>query len=135
MISPEGLKHLNREAAVRSAAEGKEPVLLTEEDWQSAVEFIGAGVAPAWIKNIPYLGDLEDWQEEMGDAREFEIVETLFHDITGYNLRNAGGPALSVYDWARKCRDLCAEHGPLYFILVSAYQFQGYTDVLKLSKN
>ena len=135
MISPEGLKHLNREAAVAAAERNAEPVLLGLEDWTAAISEIIQGNVPEWFRNMPFLGDIEDWREacaELGEEpAEYEIVEEIFHDITGHNLRDAGGPALSIWAYANKCLELCKEHGPLWFAITNGYQFQAYTAAMK----
>ena len=136
MISPEGLKHLNREAAVAAAERDATPVLLTSEDWQSAIDAIDNGEIPEWFRNMPFLGDIEMWSEECAklhglEPAEYETVDHLFHDITGHNLRDAGGPALSILSYAHRCKELTDEHGPLLFAITDGYQFQAYTAVLR----
>lgn len=137
MISPEGLKHLNREAAVAAAERSAMPVLLTSEDWQAAIDEINEGSVPEWFRKMPFLGDIDMWSEEYAKLYghppidEYEKVDDLFHDITGYNLRDAGGPALSILSYAQKCKALTDEHGPLLFAITDGYQFQAYTAVLR----
>jgi len=137
MISPEGLKHLNREAAVAAAERNAEPVLLGVEDWNAATSEIIQGRVPEWFRKMPFIGDIKMWSEECANLHgrpvaEYEVVEEIFHDITGYNLTDAGGPALSILELAERCKELCAEHGPLLFAITNGYQFQAYTAVLRV---
>ncbi len=135
MISPEGLAHLNREVAVDAAARNVQPVLLGLDDWTAATEEIIRGSVPEWFRKMPFIGDIDGWRDAcIADGKEpdeFEVVDELFHDITGHNLSDAGGPALSILGLAKSCERLCEEHGSLYFAITSGYQFQAYTTVMR----
>jgi hypothetical protein len=76
----------NQEAAAKAADERREPFVVEEADVDRWKALVAAGLPPKLP--FPDLGDYtpDGWEE----------LEEFFVDSTGWDLHDAGGPAMSV---------------------------------------
>jgi len=88
-MSLQAIQQLNEEIAAKAAAERAEPFRVQPEDCERWAESISRGIAP----RIPFpnLGSYE--------PEGWELLEELFVDKTGFNLHDAGGPAMSIAEF------------------------------------
>jgi hypothetical protein len=110
MMSLSAIEQLNEEIAAEAAAEGRYPFVVDSHDierWRRAVD---VGEPPGFP--FPNLGyhEPEGWVE----------LERMFVDATGWDLYDAGGPAMSIAEFVN-----ALEPGFGYAI-VETGQFQVY---------
>lgn len=86
MMSHESIRALSREAAEAAADEGRVPFTVGREDLEDWRSVLDSGKAPRLP--FPNLGDYR--------PEGYELVDWHFVDKTGFDLWDAGGPALSV---------------------------------------
>lgn len=122
MLSIDTIIEMGREIMEQAAEEGREPLILTATDWLVDLDRCVGGAMPERMRRIPNLGD-PDYLTEHLDG-QWELVETLFVDKTGWDLWDAGGPALSVGSFCKEALRLTQEHGNLGWFLGMEGQFQ-----------
>jgi hypothetical protein len=83
------IQQINEEIAAEAAAERREPWVPWPQDIERWQEQVRHGIAP----RIPFpnLGTYE--------PEGWELLEQFFVDSTGWDLHDAGGPAMSVAEF------------------------------------
>jgi hypothetical protein len=92
MMSPEAIRSLSREKAAEAAKRNLKPFVVDAHDladWLSAVD---GGKCPKIP--VPFLG------YHVPDGWEMD-EDTYFVDSTGWDVNDAGGPAMSVGEFVR----------------------------------
>ncbi len=111
MMSLETIQAENEKAGQIAAYEAKRPYFFFKQDLDKAKADVEAGYVPAGLSNLPYFGSFR--------PKGFELVGSHFTDAMGFNLKDAGGPALSVYQFVNE--KLSTDSG---FAIIEAGQFQ-----------
>lgn len=92
MMSLAQLHYRNAEAAAIAAAEDRRPFVVTIEDiesWRVAIE-----------RGLDFQFPFPDLGDYVPDG--WELTEELFVDATGFDMHDAGGPALSIAEMVER---------------------------------
>lgn len=113
MMSLATIQAMSEKAGQIAAFKQQVPYFFFDQDLDVARKCVDNGFIPDGLKKLPHLGSHV--------PQGYELVTTHFTDATGFDLKDAGGSALSVHEFVTK--KLNTENG---FAIVDVGQFQVY---------
>ena len=90
-MSPETIRDMTEKAGMKAANLNRKPYCFWDNQIKNMKENIAAGAIPDMLRKLPNIGDY------VPDG--MELVETYFTDATGFDINDAGGPAMSIKEF------------------------------------
>jgi len=90
-MSPETIRNMTEKAGLKAANANRMPYCFWDNQIKVMKDNLAAGAVPDLLRKMPHLGN------HVPDG--LEVVNSFLTDATGFDLNDAGGPALSIAEF------------------------------------